>query len=180
LGELGEADNCSGILVQKDMNLKTLNAFCENILAGYLDNKLLLAESNYILEAIAETERAGDFWHIQEVKDKNATRYLLWRKSAWLTSQEKLEKARQSREAYNAVLEQRRETFLTLRKAICVTMDFPLTSIEDPVVTKMAEKIIKNKTATAEILFGVKLIDLPELPDIHTVLDDNGRKLYQL
>lgn len=158
------------------MDLKTLNAFCTNILQNYLDN-VSLSEGWLIAETLKEFP-AQNLWHVEIKAAEKTKEYILWKKSAWLASEERKRKAREEQRIYNEILDTRREAYEQLKKAICYTLDLP--DVNDVIVLRMAERVMKGKKSAAEKLFGVTLNNLPELPNKHIVYNEHGKKQYEL
>ena len=161
-----------------EITLKLLNSFLNNILK-FNDCDQIKDNPEEIVSAVTSLVEASDYWHIQRTEDGKAI--ILWRKKAWLAAEEYKKVQREKSEAYNAVLDERKQEFKKLCRQICYTLEISEDEVDSLVVIRMAEKIFKSRSKAAETLFNVNLTNIPELPNKHVVLDcDTGKKLYEL
>lgn len=158
------------------MDLPLLNSFLELI----LDYRPCCQITNdRILECIKTTPGYDKCWHIED----NTT---VWRKKEWLDSEKRKEQARADKVIFDEALHARREAFFNLCKSIISMLELgEYTTVMDDkhqraFVYRMAEKFIKNKSTTAEQFFGVDITNLPELPSQVIVLNEKGKKEYEV
>lgn len=180
-----------------ELTLKLLNKFCENILS-YLDIKessldtithkrLREDAAKDIVLAISLTPNGSDFWHVEFRDIKNDddkiidTHYILWTKKAWLLETKHREELLADQAEYKRVLDIRRDKYEELKKAVCDSLELNYTELkDDPMVTRLAMKLLKSGKKSTEVVFGVDVVNVPSLPDKHVVLDERGKKLYEL
>jgi len=148
-----------------DLTISLLNQFCENILQGQDSVALKQHASAGVVEAIKNTIKGTDFWHIRAKKDeKGEVLYFLWNKKAWLQQEERIEEARRERKVYDTIIEARKEAYIRLCKKIAFSLDVPSDQWNYKPIIKMADKILAKKHQVAQELFELDLSDVPDLP----------------
>ena len=158
----------------KELTLKLLNAFCENIVTF---NKCVpIKDAHHIIDAIGSIKGADDLWHVSTTRDKDEPKrniYHLWKKKEWLEDVERREQLKKDNAKYNTALDERRAIFDTLRRQICYELELGPDAMGTKEVIKIAERMLKKKSRSASLIFGVDLENVPELPTPVKYLDED-------
>jgi hypothetical protein len=163
-----------------ELTPELLSSFLHNILR-YKEAIVLEAHHHpeYISQALEfHKDKLGLTFYIHHRTKDNL--YILWDYKAWLTAVERWNKQREDRQTYNETLEIRKQAFREVCLGICSLLGLEKEMVGQEFVKAMAVKVLEKRHHASETLLGIDLTSLPELPNEHIILDEDGKEDYRV